>query len=232
MPKIVTIVGARPQFIKAAVVSRALAGHNGTAKGDAGRIREVIVHSGQHYDINMSSVFFEEMQIPKPEHFLDLNGISHGAMTGRMIENIESVLMHEKPELVLVYGDTNTTLAGALAAVKLHIPVAHVEAGLRSFNRSMPEEHNRVLTDHCSDLLFCPTDHAARLLAQEGITRGVRVVGDVMFDAARHFAERARESSGILTRLGLARKAFALATLHRPYNVDEPERLALLLGAL
>ena len=237
MPKIVTIVGARPQFIKAAVVSRALSGHNGTVKSDADRIREVIVHSGQHYDINMSSVFFDEMQIPKPEHFLDLNGISHGAMTGRMLENIESVLMHEKPELVLVYGDTNTTLAGALAAVKLHIPVAHVEAGLRSFNRRMPEEINRLLTDHVAGILFCPTKQAVENLRCEGIgadsqgstrnhTPRVEMVGDVMLDAALHYKGFSRKPEFDLP------DSYVLATLHRAENTDDPNRLASLIKGL
>jgi UDP-GlcNAc3NAcA epimerase len=167
--KIVTIIGARPQFIKAAVVSRSIQNHNQRIGSGSAGIKEVIVHTGQHYDRNMSAVFFEEMHIPDPNYFLDIHGLSHGAMTGQMLEKIEAVLVAEKPDVVLVYGDTNTTLAGALAAVKLHIPVAHVEAGLRSFNRKMPEEINRLLTDHVSNLLFCPTRQAVQNLASEGI---------------------------------------------------------------
>jgi UDP-GlcNAc3NAcA epimerase len=167
--KIATIIGARPQFIKAAVVSRAISEFNKRVTANSSRITEVIVHTGQHYDRNMSDVFFEEMDIPKPDYFLDINGLSHGAMTGQMLEKIEDVLEKEKPDIVLVYGDTNTTLAGALAAVKLHIPVAHVEAGLRSFNRKMPEEINRLVTDHVASILFCPTEQAVRNLNAEGI---------------------------------------------------------------
>jgi UDP-N-acetylglucosamine 2-epimerase len=170
--KIITIVGARPQFIKAAVVSRAIINHNAVNGNDPDRIKEIIVHTGQHYDHNMSDIFFEEMQIPEPNYFLNINGLTHGAMTGQMLEKIEAVLVDEKPDVVLVYGDTNTTLAGALAAVKLHIPVAHVEAGLRSFNRRMPEEINRVLTDHVASFLFCPTQQAVDNLKDEGIGRG------------------------------------------------------------
>ncbi|CAB1068753.1 UDP-2,3-diacetamido-2,3-dideoxy-D-glucuronic acid 2-epimerase (EC [Olavius algarvensis Delta 1 endosymbiont] len=170
--KIATIIGARPQFIKAAVVSRAISAYNQSTTAKSIPLIEVIVHTGQHYDRNMSDVFFEEMHIPQPDYFLDTHGLSHGAMTGQMLEKIEAVLLDEKPDCVLVYGDTNTTLAGALAAVKLHIPVAHVEAGLRSFNRKMPEEVNRVLTDHASNFLFCPTQHAVRNLNNEGIGLG------------------------------------------------------------
>ena len=201
--KIVTIVGARPQFIKAAVVSRAITEHNKLVSGQL--ITEVIVHTGQHYDRNMSDVFFEEMHILKPDYFLDVHGLSHGAMTGQMLEKIEKVLFKENPDLVLVYGDTNTTLAGALAAVKLHIPVAHVEAGLRSFNRRMPEEINRILADHISTILFCPTKQAIENLKAEGIVdsntehepsamsynlpQKVALVGDVMLDAALYYKQ-------------------------------------------
>ncbi len=223
--KIVTVVGARPQFIKAAAVGRALrapgAGHT-----------EVLVHTGQHYDREMSDRFFEELAIPRPDYELGVGSGGHGWQTGQMLIHIEEVLQVERPAWVLVYGDTNSTLAGALAAAKLGIRVAHVEAGLRSFNRSMPEEHNRVLTDHCSDLLFCPTRGAAEQLAREGVTSGIHVVGDVMFDAALQFAGLARERSTALQRLGLAPKTYALATLHRPYNVDDPERLRQVLDAL
>lgn len=167
--KIVTIVGARPQFIKAAAVSRAISESNKPVTSNSSFVSEVIIHTGQHYDRNMSDVFFEEMGIPRPDYFLDINGLSHGVMTGQMLEKIEELLVKEKPDIVLVYGDTNTTLAGALAAVKLHIPVAHVEAGLRSFNRHMPEEINRVVTDHVSTFLFCPTKTSVENLAREGI---------------------------------------------------------------
>jgi len=220
--KILTVVGARPQFVKAAAVSRVVRQAH----------TEVLVHTGQHYDREMSDLFFEELGIPPPDYELGVGSGGHGWQTGQMLIRLEEVLQRERPDWTLVYGDTNSTLAGALAAAKLRLPVAHVEAGLRSFNRAMPEEHNRVLTDHCSDLLFCHTEHAAQLLAREGITKGVKVVGDVMFDAALLFAERSREHSDILARLDLKRKQFALATLHRPYNVDDPERLAATLDAL
>jgi UDP-GlcNAc3NAcA epimerase len=176
--KIVTIIGARPQFIKAATVSRAIVKHNTTTKHDVSLIREIIVHTGQHFDRNMSDIFFEEMEIRKPEYFLDINGLTHGAMTGQMLEKIEEVLFEEKPDVVIVYGDTNSTLAGALASAKLHIPVAHVEAGLRSFNHSMPEEINRVLTDHISEILFCPTRQAVENLKAEGITERSKLVSE------------------------------------------------------
>ncbi len=220
--KVLTVVGARPQFVKAAAVSRVVRqGHT-----------EVLVHTGQHYDREMSDLFFEELGIPAPDYELGVGSGSHGWQTGQMLIRLEEVLQRERPDWTLVYGDTNSTLAGALAAAKLGLRVAHVEAGLRSYNRAMPEERNRVLTDHCSDLLFCHTEHAAALLAGEGLTKGVRVVGDVMFDAALLFAERARTHSDALARLDLPRKSFALATLHRPYNVDDPNRLAEVLRAL
>jgi UDP-N-acetylglucosamine 2-epimerase len=219
--KILSIVGARPQFIKAAPVSHAL----------RKRHQEVLVHTGQHYDAGMSAVFFEELAIPEPDVNLGIGSGSHGQQTGRMLEAIETVLLAEQPDWVLVYGDTNSTLAGALAAVKLHVPVAHVEAGLRSFNRAMPEEHNRVLTDHCADLLFCPTRTAVELLAREGVARGVHHVGDVMVDALRSHIARAQERSTILQTMGLAPKAYLLATIHRPYNTDVPENLRSIFGA-
>jgi UDP-GlcNAc3NAcA epimerase len=222
---IVTIVGARPQFIKAAVVSRAL-----SELGS--RVRETIVHTGQHFDKNMSDVFFEELDIPKPNHHLGIGGGTHGQNTGRMIEAIEAVLLNVRPDWVLVYGDTDSTVAGALAAVKLHIPVAHVEAGLRSFNRRMPEEMNRVLTDHMSELLFTPTESANRNLEREGITGSqVRSVGDVMFDACLYYRERAREPDWFKT-LKIEQGAFVLATVHRQENTDNPAHLQAILQAL
>ena len=214
--KVLTVVGARPQFVKAAVVSRAL------ARLDAAV--EEIVHTGQHYDAGMSSVFFEQMEIPEPVVNLGIGGMSHGEMTGAMLAAIEREIIERRPDWLLVYGDTDSTLAGALAAAKLHVPVAHVEAGLRSFNRRMPEEINRVLTDRVADLLFCPTEHSKDLLAHEGIDAGVHVVGDVMVDAIHHYRPRAARPA--------IDGAFALATLHRAENVDDPERLARLIGAL
>jgi len=226
--KVVSVVGARPQFIKAAPVGQALRAANHT---------EVLVHTGQHYDDEMSAVFFREMEIPEPDYNLGVGSGPHGWQTGQMLIRIEEVLLAEKPDWVLVYGDTNSTLAGALAAVKLRIPLAHVEAGLRSFNREMPEEHNRVLTDHCSDLLFCPTQTAVDNLAREGITGdkdhriGVHLVGDTMYDAVLQFAEIARQRSTILQDLGLKPKGYLLATVHRPYNTDIPENLRNILAA-
>jgi UDP-N-acetylglucosamine 2-epimerase len=219
---IVTIVGARPQFIKAAAVSREL----------RKRFREILVHTGQHYDGNMSQVFFDELGIPRPDVNLEIGSGAHGAQTGAMLAAIEEVLLREKPDRVLVYGDTNSTLAGALAAAKLHIPVAHVEAGLRSFNRRMPEEINRVLTDHIADLLFCPSQTAVDHLAAEGIRRGVHRVGDVMYEALMHAVSVARGKSDVLNRLGVAPGGYALATIHRAENTDDPARLARLVAAL
>ena len=216
--KIITVVGARPQFIKAATVSRAL--------GHAGGFTELIVHTGQHYDDNMSDVFFRELEIPPPARHLGVGSGSHGQQTGRMLEAIEQVLLEEQPGLVLVYGDTNSTLAGALAATKLHIPVAHVEAGLRSYNRRMPEEINRVLTDHMADVLFAPTRGAVANLAAEGIDESLTFLsGDVMYDAALFYAEKAESESTILEDLGLTPGGYVLATVHRAENTDEFERL-------
>ncbi len=214
--KIVTVVGARPQFIKAAVLSRAL--------GDIPEVTEVIVHTGQHFDENMSGVFFEELGMPAPGYNLKAEAATHASMTGRMLERIETVLLEEKPDGVLVYGDTNSTLAGALAAAKLHIPIFHVEAGLRSFNRLMPEEVNRVLTDHISSLLFCPTRTSVSNLESEGITAGVHLVGDVMYDATLYAREQALRSSSILESTGLTPGEFGLCTVHRAENTDDPER--------
>ena len=220
--RILTVVGARPQFIKAAPVSRAL---------QAASIDEFLVHTGQHYDANMSQIFFDELGIPRPDINLGVGSGPHGRQTGEMLIRLEEVMVTERPDWALVYGDTNSTIAAALAAVKLHIPIAHVEAGLRSFNRDMPEEHNRVLTDHCADLLLCPTQTAVDNLSNEGVTRGVHLTGDVMYDAALMFGQQARRQSDVLSRLGLESKGYLLATIHRPHNTDYPERLAGILDA-
>lgn len=224
--KIVTVVGARPQFIKAAALSRVIRNEY------AGQIEEVLVHTGQHYDDNMSKVFFQELDIPHPKYNLEISGGQHGAMTGRMLEAVESVLFEEKPDWLLIYGDTNSTLAGALAAAKLHIPIAHVEAGLRSFNMRMPEEVNRILADRVSTLLFCPTETAVNNLKSEGVSRGVHNVGDVMYDVALFYRDRARQHSTVLQTLGLTSGEFALATCHRAENTDDPKRLRAILAAL
>lgn len=227
--KLVNIVGARPQFIKLAPILRVIERHNREHPDHP--IREVLIHTGQHYDYEMSGVFFEELGLKAPDENLGVGSGTHGAQTGEMLRRIEQVLLRERPDWVMVYGDTNSTLAGALAAAKLHIPVAHVEAGLRSFNRRMPEEINRVLTDHISDLLFCPTETAVKNLEREGITRGVHLVGDVMYDAVLQYAELAERRSRILDELGLEKQGYALATVHRAENTDDPERLrAILLG--
>lgn len=223
--KIVTVVGARPQFIKAATVSRAVAGKPG--------VQEVIVHTGQHYDAKMSDDFFRELSIPEPGHHLGIGSGSHAEQTGRMLIAIERVLCEENPDWVLVYGDTNSTTAGALAAAKLRIPVAHVEAGLRSFNRDMPEELNRVVTDHLSDLLFAPTPTAIANLQKEGLGAGkVELVGDVMYDAAQFYAAQAEARSEILTSLGLKPGEFILATVHRAENTDHTDRLEIIMRGL
>jgi UDP-GlcNAc3NAcA epimerase len=217
--KIVTVVGARPQFIKAAAFSRALAQRR---RSD---VREVMVHTGQHYDVKMSDVFFEELGIGEPAYNLGISGGTHGAMTGRMLEALERVMMAERPDWVVVYGDTNSTLAAALAASKLHLPIAHVEAGLRSFNGRMPEEINRIVADRLSSLLLCPTEASMRNLAAEGLSRHAHRVGDVMYDAALHFAAIAGRHAGILTRLGVAPKRYVLATCHRAENTDDRRKL-------
>ena len=223
--KILTIVGARPQFVKAAVVSKALAARAG--------VQEILVHTGQHFDVSMSDVFFRELGIPAPAHHLGIGGLAHGAMTGRMLEALELVMQQEKPDRVLVYGDTNSTLAGALAAAKLKIAVAHVEAGLRSFNRAMPEEINRVVTDHLSSLLFAPTGQAMENLRREGIAAASIVrTGDVMYDAALAFGEIAGKHSRILEAHGLAPRSYFLATVHRAENTDDPVRLRALFQGL
>lgn len=233
--KVITVLGARPQFIKAAPLSAALRRKH----------EEKIVHTGQHYDYQMSEVFFEELGIPKPDYYLGVGSKQHGAQTGEMLTGVEEVLLREKPDWVLVYGDTNSTLAGALAAAKLHVPVAHVEAGLRSYNREMPEEINRVLTDHLSALLFCPTDQAVQNLRQEGITNGVVRTGDVMADAlyfqARRAEERQREQDReqdreqqeqpVPEKGRYPRKSYLLATVHRAENTDNPSRLEGIINA-
>jgi len=222
--KIVTIVGARPQFVKAAVLSRLI-------KQDP-QVEEVLVHTGQHFDAGMSDVFFEQMEIPKPNYHLEVNSLSHGAMTGRMIEKIEELLLVEKPDAVVVYGDTNSTLAGALAAQKLHIPVAHVEAGLRSFNMNMPEETNRIITDRISSMLFAPTSTAVAHLKNEGFDNyNIKIIqtGDIMLDAAVYYANKADEKSTLNQDLN---KRFILCTLHRAENTDNPERLSNIVHAL
>jgi len=227
--KIVTVVGARPQFIKAAAVSRAVAAYRAAHGRKA--LAETIVHTGQHYDDTMSKVFFEELKIPAPAINLEVGSGTHGRQTGRMLERLERVLLDERPDWVLIYGDTNSTLAAALAAVKLHVPVAHVEAGLRSFNRRMPEEINRLVADSVSTLLFCPTRTAVENLAREGITRGVHRTGDVMYDSVLFHAALAEQGSHVLARLGLEPKSFYLATVHRQENTDDPSRLGEILDA-
>jgi UDP-GlcNAc3NAcA epimerase len=225
MKKIVTVLGARPQFIKASVVSHAMR--------QSGQLQEVLVHTGQHFDANMSDVFFEELGMHKPDHFLDIHGGAHGAMTGRMLEQVEKVLLHEKPDAVLVYGDTNSTLAGALAAAKLHIPVAHVEAGLRSFNMAMPEEVNRILTDRISRWLFTPTAAASAHLRSEGVADAkIEEVGDVMYDVALHHCSRVDAYGRILAQLGLAPASYVLATVHRAENTDHEQRLMAIVDGL
>jgi len=220
--KILSVVGARPQFIKAAPVSRELRQQHA----------EVLLHTGQHYDAMMSDVFFADLELPTPDYNLGVGSGPHGAQTGAMLAGIEEVLLQERPDGVLVYGDTNSTLAGALAAAKLHIPVAHVEAGLRSFNRRMPEEINRVLTDHVARWLFCPTQTAVDNLRAEGVTAGVWNVGDVMVDALTYNIPVARRRSHILGRLGIKAGEYYLTTLHRPRNTDDPARLARILDTL
>ena len=233
--KLLTILGARPQFIKAATVSRVI-----KLRGD---IEEIIVHTGQHFDANMSDVFFEQLDIPRPHHNMQIAGLSHGAMTGRMLEGIETLIHQEQPDWVLIYGDTNSTLAGALAAVKLHVPVAHVEAGLRSHNPAMPEEINRVLIDRVSSLLLCPTQTAVNNLQQEGfpfpamgtncthVPQRIANIGDVMYDAVLHYRELAKEQIS-LDAFGLSHQNYALCTLHRQENTDNPKRLYSILSAL
>lgn len=216
--KVLTIIGARPQFVKAAVVSRAFAEYRHD-------VQEVLVHTGQHYDANMSDVFFEDLGIPKPDYNLGIGGGSHGQNTGRMVEKLEQVMLRVNPHWVLVYGDTDSTLAGALAAAKLNIPVAHIEAGLRSFNRNMPEEINRVLTDHIAELLFTPTETARKNLIREGVLpKKVKLLGDVMYDALLYYKDRARKPA-LPPKLTVNAGDFVLCTIHRAENTDNPERL-------
>jgi len=222
--RVLTVVGARPQFIKAAALSRIFA--------EANDLEEVLVHTGQHNDDNMSAIFFQELAIAAPKRHLEISGGGHGDMTGRMLIALERVMLEEKPQAVLVYGDTNTTLAGALAGSKLHIPIIHIEAGLRSFNRSMPEELNRILADHVSSLLLCPTKVAVENLRREGIVKGVRTVGDVMYDTARHAERMAKTRSTILQDLDLVGRPFAVCTLHRAETTNDPAMLEKALSYL
>jgi len=229
--KLLTVVGARPQFIKAAVVSRAIAAFNARAVSGL-RMEEVLVHTGQHYDDNMSAVFFQELRMSEPAHHLGVGSGPHGQQTGRMLEGLERVMHQERPDLVLIYGDTNSTLAGALAASKLGLPVAHVEAGLRSYNRTMPEEINRVVADHLSALLLCPTACAVKNLSCEGVVAGVHQVGDVMYDSLLFNLQQAAQHAGILDRLGLQSGQYGLVTIHRAENTDRPETLRTLIATL
>ena len=243
--KLVTIIGARPQIIKAAALSRAIKTHY------ADRIQEIIVHTGQHYDDNMSQVFFDELGIPHPDYNLHVGSASHGVQTARMTEGIEEILLKEKPDFIVLYGDTNSTLAGAVAAAKIHIPVVHIEAGLRSFNKAMPEEINRIVCDHCSTLLFTPTKAGLENLKREGfpidesgVSTGSTAAaptidnpkvfhcGDIMYDNSLHFANIAEEKTDIIQRLKLNEKPFILATIHRDSNTDHPERLSAIFRAL
>ena len=229
--RILTIIGARPQFIKAAAVSRVIRSHND--------IKEIIVHTGQHFDANMSDVFFEQMDIPRPNHYLKIANLSHGAMTGRMLEGIEELIQQEKPDWVMVYGDTNSTLASALAAAKSHLPIAHVEAGLRSHNPAMPEEINRALTDRVSSLLLCPTETAVNNLEKEGfpykaitkLRQQIINVGDVMFDAVLYYRERALKEVNLET-FSLKHQNYSICTIHRQENTDQAERIKSILSAL
>lgn len=224
---IITILGARPQFVKAAAVSRAIKNYS--------NLKEIIIHTGQHFDANMSDIFFSEMDIPKPDYMLNINSLGHGAMTGRMLEEIEKILIKEQPEFVLVFGDTNSTLAGALAAKKLHIKVIHVEAGLRSFNMAMPEEINRILTDRISDTLFCPTQTAIDNLKTEGFDNfkiRIEQCGDVMQDAAIYYSQKSAEKSVVKDKYNLSDNNYILATIHRQENTDDQNRLQNIIEAL
>ena len=219
--KIITIVGARPQFVKASVISKKIRSKH----------REILIHTGQHYDNNMSEIFFCEMEIPRPDYNLHIGSGTHGKQTGEMLIQIEQILLSEKPEGVIVYGDTNSTLAGALAASKLHIPIFHIEAGLRSFNMTMPEEQNRRITDHISNLLFCPTNTAVCNLKNEGIVDGVFNVGDIMLDAVLHFSILAEQKQYMLDNLAIFPQEYYLATIHRAENTDTIDKLGEIVGA-
>ncbi|WP_168122082.1 UDP-N-acetylglucosamine 2-epimerase (non-hydrolyzing) [Paenibacillus sp. HB172176] len=220
--KIATIVGARPQFIKAAPLSKTLREKH----------REILIHTGQHYDRGMSDVFFQQLGLPLPDFQLAAGSATHGRQTARMLEGIEEILLQAKPDIVLVYGDTNSTVAGSLAASKLHIPIAHVESGLRSYNRAMPEEINRVVTDHLSSLLFCPTDQALRQLKAEGIEQGVHLVGDIMVDGVQANLGIALKQSSILETMQLAPRSYCVATIHRAENTDSPHAMEQILKGL
>lgn len=219
--KIVTIIGARPQMVKTPLLSQAVRKF----------AKEIIVHTGQHYDANMSDIFLKELKIPKIDYNLGVGSGPHGRQTAKMLEKIEAVLIKEKPDLVIIYGDTNSTVAGALAAVKLHIPVSHVEAGMRSYNRQMPEEHNRIVSDHLVDLLFCPTKSAAKILAGEGIKNGVFFTGDVMADLQKRLTANGKRQTAILEKLSLKPKEYVLATVHRQDNTDVRENLENIIAA-
>jgi UDP-GlcNAc3NAcA epimerase len=235
--KIVTVIGARPQIIKAAALSRAIKSHYSS------EIHEVIVHTGQHYDENMSQVFFDELQIPRPDYNLHVGSASHGVQTARMTEGIEALLLKEQPDYIVLYGDTNSTLAGAVAAAKIHVPIVHIEAGLRSFNKAMPEEINRIVCDHCSTLLFSPTLAGVENLKREGFPMDndepytidnpkVYHCGDIMYDNSLHFADIAEEKTDIIKRLALNDKPYILATIHRDTNTDYPERLSAIFRSI
>lgn len=235
--KIVTIIGARPQIIKAAALSRAIKSHYSS------QIQEIIVHTGQHYDENMSQVFFDELGIPHPDYNLHVGSATHGVQTARMTEGIEDILIKERPNFIVLYGDTNSTLAGAIAAAKIHVPIVHIEAGLRSFNKAMPEEINRIVCDHCSTLLFTPTKAGLENLRREGFPIGneppysidnpkVFHCGDIMYDNSLHFANIEEEKTDIIQRMELVGKPFILATIHRDSNTDHPERLNAIFSAL
>lgn len=226
---LLSIVGARPQFVKVAVVAEAVQQLNKRAGMD---IRHTLVHTGQHYDRKMSDLFFQQLGIPDPQHNLEVGSGSHGKQTALMLERTEQVLLEERPDVVIVYGDTNSTVAGSLAAAKLHIPVAHVEAGLRSFNRRMPEEVNRVVTDHLSDILFCPTETAVTNLANEGVTERVFLIGDVMLDAVLQWSKVAKEKSSLVSKLELKPSEYALLTIHRAENTSSAEHLEKVLSSL
>lgn len=219
--RILTVVGARPQFIKACMLSKTLKSYT--------EVKEIIVHTGQHYDASMSDIFFEQLNLPEPDYYLGIGSGTHGEQTGEMLSELEYVMISVNPDIVVVYGDTNSTLAGSLAASKLHIPVAHIESGLRSFNRKMPEEVNRVVTDHLSDWLFCPSLAAAENLKREGINERVYVTGDIMYDAVLHFKSYAVQQSTILQDLSLSENNYYLATIHRAENTDDPRRLKSIL---